>query len=124
MSDHKTKWDLLEGFAQAFNRHDLDGVMSRMTDDCVFLTAAGPEPEGHRIAGQAAVRAAFAKAIADMPDVQWNNPVHTIDGDQAMTEWRFTCTNPDGSKKDVEGLDVFRLKDGKIWTKSTFRKQS
>jgi ketosteroid isomerase-like protein len=124
MSDHKAKWDLLEGFAQAFNRHDLDGVMSRMTDDCVFLTAAGPEPEGHRIEGQAAVRASFAKAIADMPDVQWNNPVHTIDGDQAMTEWRFTCTNPDGSKKDVEGLDVFRLKDGKIWTKSTFRKQS
>ena len=124
MSDHKATWKLLEEFAQAFNRHDLDGVMSRMTDDCVFLTAAGPEPEGVRIEGQEAVRASFAKVIADMPDVQWNNPVHTIDGDRAVTEWRFTCTNPDGSKKDVEGLDMFRLKDGKIWIKSTFRKQS
>ena len=47
MSDNQVKWQLLEDFAQAFNRHDLDGVMSRMTDDCVFLTAAGPEPRAY-----------------------------------------------------------------------------
>lgn len=122
MSNDKVTWQLLEDFAQAFNRHDLDGVMSRMTDDCVFLTAAGPEPEGHRFEGQAAVRKSFEDAIAAMPDVQWNAPVHIIQGDRAMTEWRFTCTMGDGSKKDVDGLDVFTLRDGKIWIKSTFRK--
>jgi uncharacterized protein (TIGR02246 family) len=122
MSDDHATWQLLEDFAQAFNRHDLDGVMSRMTDDCVFLTAAGPEPAGVRFEGQAAVRAAFAKVIADMPDVQWNDPVHIINGDRAVTEWRFTCTMPDGAKKDVDGLDVFHLRGGKIWIKSTFRK--
>ena len=100
MSDDQATWQLLEDFAQAFNKHDLDGVMSRMTDDCVFLTAAGPEPEGVRSEGQEAVRAAFAKAIADMPDVQWNDPVHIISGDRAVTEWRFTCTMPDGTKTD------------------------
>ena len=124
MSNTQVKWQLLEDFAQAFNRHDLDGVMSRMTDDCVFLTAAGPQPEGVRFEGQDAVRAAFAKVIADMPDVRWNDPVHTIEEDRAMTEWRFTCTMPDGTRKDVEGLDVFRLRNGKIHIKSTFRKAS
>ncbi len=124
MLDQKAKWNLLEEFAQSFNRHDLDGVMSRMTDDCIFLASAGPEPEGLRFEGQAAVRAAFAKAIAEMPDIHWNNPIHTIEGDQAVTERRFTGTRSDGSKVNVEGLDVIRLKNGKIWTKSTFRKQT
>lgn len=122
MSDDQVTWQLLETFAQAFNKHDLDGVMSHMTRDCVFLSAAGPEPEGVRFEGQEAVRAAFAKVIAEMPDVQWNDPVHIISGDRAVTEWRFTCTMPDGTKKDVDGLDVFHLCDGKIWVKSTFRK--
>ena len=35
-------------------------VMSMMTDDCVFLSSAGDEVDGKRIAGQAAVREAFA----------------------------------------------------------------
>lgn len=122
MPDNRATWQLLEDFAQCFNRHDLDGVMARMTEDCIFLSAAGPEPEGIRFEGQDAVRAAFAKVIADMPDVQWNDPVHIIDGDRAVSAWRFTCTMPDGTKKDVDGLDVFRLRDGKIWVKSTFRK--
>ena len=122
MSQNDPTWRLLEDFAQAFNRHDLDGVMSRMTDDCVFLTAAGPAREGARFEGQAAVRQAFADFIAERPDVQWNDPVHVIDGDRAITEWRFTCTDPDGRSQDVSGLDVFHLRDGKVWIKSTFRK--
>lgn len=122
MSDDRVTWQLLESFAQAFNKHDLDGVMSRMTPDCVFLSAAGPEPRGVRFEGQQAVRAAFAKVFAEMPDVQWNSPVHIISGDRAVTEWRFTCTMPDGTKKNVDGLDVFHLRDGRIWVKSTFRK--
>ena len=122
MNETDPTWRLLEDFAQAFNRHDLDGVMSRMTEDCVFLGAAGPGREGQRFEGQAAVRKAFADFIAERPDVQWNDPVHSIAGDRAITEWRFTCTGPDGAKQDVSGLDVFHLRDGKIWIKSTFRK--
>jgi ketosteroid isomerase-like protein len=45
-------------------------------------------------------------------------------GDRAVTEWRFTCTMPDGTKKDVDGCDIFHLRDGKIAVKSTYRKQS
>ena len=122
MAGDDATWRLLEDFAHAFNRHDLAGVMRHMTEDCIFLSAAGPEPEGIRVEGHAAVRAAFAQVISDRPDVQWNEPVHIIDGNRAVTEWRFTCTLPDGTKTDVDGLDVFHLRDGKIHIKSTFRK--
>ena len=35
--------EVLDAFADAFNRHDADGVMSFMTEDCVFEASAGPE---------------------------------------------------------------------------------
>ena len=118
-----TTWELLDAFANAFNRHDVDAVMDMMTDDCVFCTAAGDEAEGKRIVGKEHVREAFAAALAAMPDAQWNDAEHFIDGDQACTRWRFTCTLPDGTKVEKFGCDLFRLKDGKIWMKDTFRKQ-
>ena len=51
---------LLERFADAWNRHDLDALMSMMTDDCVFEASAGPDVNGQRSEGRQAVRAAFA----------------------------------------------------------------
>ena len=47
-----TTRELLDAFGDAFNRHDLDAIMSMMTEDCIFLTAAGDDPEGKRIVGQ------------------------------------------------------------------------
>ena len=31
----------LDAFADAWNRHDVDAIMSAMTDDCVFEASAG-----------------------------------------------------------------------------------
>ena len=45
--------ELLDRFADAWNRHDLDALMSMMTDDCVFQASAGPEVDGQRSEGQA-----------------------------------------------------------------------
>ena len=37
---------LLDEFATAWNRHDVDALMSMMTDDCVFDASAGPDVAG------------------------------------------------------------------------------
>ena len=34
--------ELLQAFADAWNRHDVDALMSFMTEDCVFEASAGP----------------------------------------------------------------------------------
>ena len=114
---------LLDDFAAAFNRHDLDAVMSMMTDDCVFLSSAGDEVDGKRIEGQAAVREAFAAVIEKMPDAQWGDAEHIIDGDRACTRWVFSWTDANGDKASIVGCDIFHLRDGKIWIKDTLRKQ-
>lgn len=114
----------LDEFAAAFNRHDLDTIMDMMTEDCEFLSAAGDDAEGKRIVGQAAVRKAFGGVFAKMPDAQWQDAEHVIDGDHAVTRWRFTCTLLDGTKVEKFGCDFLRLRDGKVWIKDTFRKQA
>jgi steroid delta-isomerase-like uncharacterized protein len=61
-----TQW--LQAFADAWNRHDVDALMSFMSDDCVFEASAGPEVCGTRFEGREAVRAAFADVWATFPD--------------------------------------------------------
>lgn len=58
----------LQAFADAWNRHDIDALMSFMTDDCVFEASAGPEACGTRFEGRETVRAAFAEVWATFPD--------------------------------------------------------
>ena len=38
----------LEAFCACWNRHGIDGPMSFMTDDCVFMSSAGPDNCGTR----------------------------------------------------------------------------
>ena len=35
--------DMLQAFADAWNRHDADAIMSFMTSDCVFEASDGPD---------------------------------------------------------------------------------
>jgi ketosteroid isomerase-like protein len=71
---------LLDHFADAWNRHDLDALMSMMTDDCVFEASAGPDVNGQRSEGTRAVRAAFAAVFDAFADARWANPRHFIAG--------------------------------------------
>jgi uncharacterized protein (TIGR02246 family) len=113
---------LLEAFADAWNRHDLDALMSMMTADCVFEASAGNFVNGERHEGQQAVRAAFAAVFAQYPDARWNNARHFVTGDRGVSEWTFTGTLKDGKRVEVAGCDLLTLREGKIAVKNSFRK--
>jgi steroid delta-isomerase-like uncharacterized protein len=113
---------LLDRFADAWNGHDLDALMSMMTDDCVFESSAGPDVNGQRSEGKNAVRAAYAAVFVAFPDAQWRNPRHFISGNRAVTEWTFTGTQSDGKRVEVNGCDVFTVREGKIAVKNSYRK--
>lgn len=114
---------LLDDFAAAWNRHDVDALMACMAPSCVFEASAGAEVAGARHVGPAAVRAAYAAVFATYPDARWNEPRHFVAGDRAVSEWRFTGTTKDGVKVEVNGCDVFTLAGGKIALKNSYRKQ-
>jgi steroid delta-isomerase-like uncharacterized protein len=112
----------LDAFADAFNRHDADAVMSLMTEDCVFEASAGPDICGARYEGRDAVRAAFEEVFATFPDAQWEGASHFIHGDRGVSEWTFRGTRTDGARVEVHGCDVFTFRDGKIALKNSYRK--
>jgi steroid delta-isomerase-like uncharacterized protein len=113
---------LLVAFADAWNRHDVDALMSMMTDDGVFEASGGNAVNGQRHEGRQAVRAAY-KAIFDLyPDAHWGNARHFVSGDRGLSEWTFTGTMADGKRVEVTGCDVFTFRDGKIMVKNSFRK--
>lgn len=114
--------EMLEAFADAWNRHDVDALMSFMTEDCVFDASAGPDVCGSRYAGRDAVRAGFAEVWATFPDAHWGNARHFVDRDRGVSEWTFTGTRADGSRVEVHGCDVFSFRDGKIALKDSYRK--
>ncbi|HEU5164189.1 MAG TPA: nuclear transport factor 2 family protein [Chitinophagaceae bacterium] len=113
---------ILDGFANAFNAHDVDRILSYMTDDCVFEASAGPNVDGERFAGKDAVKKAFEDVFKSYPDAHWGNVRHFISGERAVSEWTFTGTKPDGSKIEVMGCDLFTFRDGKISIKNSYRK--
>ncbi len=112
----------LAAFSDAWNRHDVDALMSFMHDDCVFEAAAGSAACGARHVGREAVKTAFAAAWATVLDAQWTNGRHFVHGDFGVSQWTFTGTAADGSRIETDGVDVFTLKDGKILLKNAFRK--
>ncbi len=114
--------EMLQAFADAWNRHDVDALMSFMTDDCVFEASAGAEACGDRYVGTKAVRAAFAEVWAVYPDAHWADARHFVHGDRGVSEWTFTGTKADGTRVEVHGCDVFTFRDGRIFLKNSYRK--
>ena len=121
-TENKPTIAILDSFANAFNAHDADRILSYMTDDCVFEAAAGPNVDGEKFVGKEAVKKAFEDVFKNYPDAHWSNARHFISGDRAVSEWTFTGTKLDGSKIEVTGCDLFTFRDGKIFIKNSYRK--
>jgi len=114
--------DMLQAFGDAWNRHDVDALMSFMTEDCVFEASTGPDVCGTSYAGRKAVRAGFSEVWSTFPDAHWGNARHFVCGNRGVSEWIFTGTRADGTRVEVNGCDVFTFRDGKIAVKNSYRK--
>ena len=112
----------LQAFADAWNRHDVDALMTFMTDDCVFESSAGPDVCGTCYSGRDAVRIGFSEVWKTFPDAHWGKARHFVQGDRGVSEWTFTGTRIDGSRVEVHGCDLFTFRDGKIALKNSYRK--
>lgn len=107
-------------FTDAFNREDLDGVMSFLADDAVY-----DEFNGHRAEGLAAIRAAFEPQFAGkFGTMRFLEEDLILDGESRSAMIAWTCTLDSGDRYGGwRGLDtLFFNADGKIVRKETYAK--
>ena len=114
--------ETLRQLVAAFNRHDLNAVMSFFADDCVLEMPRGPEPWGQRYVGKAEVRKGLASRFEGLPDAHYSYDEHWVFGDHAVSQWTLTGTTKEGKKIRVRGCDLLQFRNGKIVRKDSYWK--
>jgi ketol-acid reductoisomerase len=121
--DGRDRLELLRNVMDAFNRHDVEAILSFFAEDCVFQAARGSEPGGRRVEGKANVREAFTARFAEMPDVSYTDDAHFVSGNRGLSEWTTSGTTENGDRMVVRGCDLWTFDDGgKITRKDSFWK--
>ena len=108
-------------FNEAFDRHDVDGIMAAMTEDCLFENTS-PPPDGERHAGQAAVREFWDRFFRSSPSAIFSIEEIFAAGDRCVVRWRYDWKEKDGRPGRVRGVDLFRVRDGKVAEKLSYVK--
>jgi ketosteroid isomerase-like protein len=110
----------VEQFNAVFNRHDVDGIMALMTDDCVF-DSTRPAPDGERVVGQAAVRAFWNAFFVRSPAANFETEEIFASGDRCVVRWVYRWVR-EGVAGHVRGIDLFTVKNGRVAEKLSYVK--
>ena len=117
--DRQQLFTLTTRFMEAFNRNDLDTVMSFFTDDAVY-----DEFNGQRNEGKAAIRAAFTPQFTGaFGSMQFLDEDLFIDSEtgKVMASWRCTLFVK-GHPTSWRGLDLLHFRGEKLIQKLTYAK--
>lgn len=122
MSSASENLDILARLLEAFNGHDLDGIMEFFSDDCSLDMPRGAEPWGTRHVGKAAVRKGLQGRFEMLPDVHYGDVRHFATETMGVSEWLVTGTLKSGARLAVRGCDHYEFRDGKVVRKDSYWK--
>jgi len=111
--------ELVRQFTEAFNREDLDGVMSFMAEDAVY-----DEFNGTINRGTAVIRAAFEPQFrGDYGKLRFHTEDIFVDAaaGKALIRWLCTLETKRGPPA-WRGLDILHVENGRITEKLTYAK--
>lgn len=108
-------------FNQAFNRHDVEGMMQLMSDDCVFENT-DPAPDGAVYSGKEAVTQFWQGFFRESPHAKIEIEEIFGFGFRCIMRWKYNWADASGNKGHIRGVDVFKLKDGLICEKLSYVK--
>jgi steroid delta-isomerase-like uncharacterized protein len=108
-------------FNEAFNRHDVAGMMQLMSDDCVFENT-NSAPDGTVYSGKEAVTQFWQNFFHESPNAHIEIEEIIGVGERCIMRWKYSWTDAKGEKGHVRGVDVFRVINGLICEKLTYVK--
>jgi predicted ester cyclase len=113
--------NLLERYVELYNAGDLDGVMDLYAENSVQLM-----PDG-TFEGRSAIRDRLGKELAAFSDLAHRYTSYVEEDDAFADEWVFVGTHtgslvlpdgtelpPTGKRVEVQGMELVRVRDGKI----------
>jgi ketosteroid isomerase-like protein len=118
-AERKRLEQLVIDFTEAFNRDDLDGVMSYLAEDAVYDEFNGTANRGH-----ASIRAAFVPQFrGDFGKLRFETEDLFVDpvAGKALIRWLCTLDTKKG-RAGWRGLDILHVRDGRISEKHTYAK--
>ena len=114
--------NLLDAITDAYNRNDIDAVMSFFAEDAVFDHAVGPNINGTRFEGLETIRGIFQGLFNNVESVQWKLIDTRVSGDKAYCEFHRIAKLKSGEVQDFLSIDVLTFRDGLIIHKDTYYK--
>ena len=107
--------NLVERFAEAFNRRDVDGLLACFTAEATYRDLFyGPH------AGPAALRGMFERMFREGRDYRWSMDTIVMDDRRAAAEWTFSYTataavpRSEGRSVRFSGMSIFELEGGRV----------
>jgi predicted SnoaL-like aldol condensation-catalyzing enzyme len=103
-------------FNDAFNRHDVVGMMKLMSDDCVFENT-DPAPDGTIYKGKVAVTQFWEDFFRAAPNAHIDIEEIFGLGMRCIMRWKYSW-----GSGHVRGVDIFKVENGLITQKFSYVK--
>src|SRR5690349_9181081 len=106
-------------FNEAFNRHDVAGMMQLMSEDCVFENT-DPAPDGTVFSGKAAVTQFWQEFFRESPRAHIDIEEIFGLGNRCIMRWKYHWVDAAGQGGHVRGVDIFKVEAGLISEKFSY----
>ena len=116
MSRVESTMRIVLAFHEAFNRHDVAGMMQLMSEDCVFENTY-PAPNGAVYSGKEIVTQFWQDFFHESPQAHIEIEEIFSAGLRCIMRWRYEWVDAAGNTGHVRGVDIFRVKAGSICEK-------
>jgi ketosteroid isomerase-like protein len=108
-------------FNEAFNRHDVRGMMALMSDDCLFENTS-PAPDGTVYSAKENIALFWQAFFLESPHARIEIEEIFGLGERCIMRWKYSWVGTNGEKGHVRGVDLFRVRDGLILEKLSYVK--
>ena len=109
----------VQRFQEAVNRRDIAALVSAMTEDCVFESTQ--PPDGDRYQGEG-VRGFFEDLFTSARNRHFEVEEIIVAGDRATLRWLHRWEDAASGERHVRGVDVFRVRSGRVAEKLSYVK--
>jgi predicted SnoaL-like aldol condensation-catalyzing enzyme len=103
-------------FNEAFNRHDVSGMMQLMSDDCVFENT-DPAPDGTVYSGKEGVTRFWQDFFRESPQAHIDIEEIFGMGYHCIMRWKYSW-----GEGHVRGVDIFKVENSLISEKLSYVK--